>query len=49
MWSANKKNDWNNEPSKAEYNKLKIKLKNDVKNNIKQHERNIAGSFKTNP
>jgi hypothetical protein len=49
MWRANKQNDWNNEPSKAEYNKLKIKIKNDVKNNIKQHVSNIASKFKTNP
>ena len=49
MWRANKHNDWNDEQSKVEYNNLKIKIKNDVKNNIKQHESNIASKFKTNP
>ncbi|XP_065684273.1 uncharacterized protein LOC136096666 [Hydra vulgaris] len=49
IWLANKRNGWNEESTKIQYNKLKIRIKNDIKNNIKQFESTLASKFKSNP
>ncbi|XP_065683334.1 uncharacterized protein LOC136096110 [Hydra vulgaris] len=49
IWLANKRNGWNEESTKIQYNKLKIRIKNDIKNNIKQFESTLASKLKSNP
>ncbi|XP_047144807.2 uncharacterized protein LOC124818279 [Hydra vulgaris] len=49
IWLANKRNGWNEESTKVQYNKLKTRIKNDIKNNIKQFESTLASKFKSNP
>ena len=49
MWIVNKSMNWT-EPSKiAEYNKLKIEVKHDIKSSVRAFECNIANNFKSQP
>ncbi|XP_065671811.1 uncharacterized protein LOC136089683 [Hydra vulgaris] len=49
IWLSNKRYGWNDELTKNNYNKLKIGIKNIIKNSIKQLERTIASKFNCNP
>jgi hypothetical protein len=49
MWLVNKSLNWIDEEKSREYKRLKIEVRNSIKENVKNFEQEIAGKFKSNP